>query len=120
MRVIIAGSRDITDYEFVKFAIRCSGFKITEVVSGCATGVDRLGERWAAENDVAVMRFPADWKTHGKAAGAIRNRRMAEYGAALIAVHDGSSRGTQNMIDTASSWGLNSMAFVYPGPGWKT
>lgn len=35
---IIAGSRDIEDYNIVSQAIRASGFLITEVVSGMARG----------------------------------------------------------------------------------
>jgi hypothetical protein len=50
--------------------------------------------------------FPADWKTHGKAAGPIRNRQMAKNAEALIALWDGNSRGTKNMIETATKLGL--------------
>lgn len=46
MRTIIAGSRSITDYALIQKAVSESGFEITEVVSGGAIGVDRLGERW--------------------------------------------------------------------------
>ena len=47
MRIIIAGSRNITSYEYLSLACELSDFEITEVVSGCARGVDRLGEEWA-------------------------------------------------------------------------
>ena len=47
MKVIIAGSRDITDYSLVCRAISESKFDITEVISGTARGVDTLGEKWA-------------------------------------------------------------------------
>jgi hypothetical protein len=77
--VIIAGCRDIYDYEAVRRAVENSGFQVTEVVSGCATGVDTLGERWAEENGVPVKRFPADWNKYGKAAGGMRNGDMAVY-----------------------------------------
>ena len=43
--------------------------------------------------------FPADWDKHGRAAGPIRNKQMADYADVLIAVWDGKSRGTKNMID---------------------
>ena len=43
MKVIIAGSRNFTDYKVLQDAIKNSGFKITEVVSGGAKGVDSLG-----------------------------------------------------------------------------
>lgn len=106
MRVIIAGSRDITSMEHVERAIKESGFNITTVVSGGARGVDSLGERWAEDNGITMVRFPADWKRHGKKAGYIRNEEMAKYGDALIAVWDGESRGTENMINLAQDNGL--------------
>lgn len=97
MKVIIAGSRSIHEYEIVKQAVAESGFEITEVVSGRAAGVDRLGESWADEYNIPVKPFPADWSKWGKGAGHRRNTEMAEYADALVAVHNG-SRGTLNMI----------------------
>lgn len=102
MRVIIAGSRSIHDYAEIAIAVEESGFDVTKVVSGRAMGVDMLGESWADENDVPIKKFPvsnADWKKWGSSAGKRRNSEMAEYGDALVAVHDGISTGTQNMID---------------------
>lgn len=106
MRTIIAGSRDIEDYDLVREAIQESGFEITEVVCGKARGVDTLGERWAKEKGIHVAYHPADWEKHGKAAGPIRNRQMAQNADALIAVHDGISPGTRNMIEEARKRGL--------------
>ena len=99
MKVIIAGSRTITDFFIVQKAVEKSGFKITEVVSGCAKGVDKLGEMWARQNKVLVKRFPAKWGVYGKKAGSVRNHKMAEYGDALIACWDGKSTGTYDMIN---------------------
>ena len=47
MKVIIAGTRVLDDYEYVKDQITKSKFDITEVVSGCCYGVDALGEKFA-------------------------------------------------------------------------
>jgi hypothetical protein len=74
---------------------------VTEVVSGCAHGADKLGERWAASLKIPVARFPADWDTHGKRAGFIRNSEMAEYADACIVFWNGTSKGTKHMIDIA-------------------
>lgn len=100
MKVIIAGSRSVTDYNIVKSAVEKSGWfdKITEIVSGCARGVDQLAIRFAKEHNIPVAKFPADWKKYNKSAGYIRNAEMAEYGDALIAIHRDNSRGTANMI----------------------
>ena len=98
-RVIIAGSRGITDYTVLCDCISQTDFSIGEVVSGCARGVDTLGERWASENGVPLTTFPANWSRFGRAAGKYRNSEMAEYADAAIVLWDGESRGTLDMID---------------------
>ena len=79
---------------------------ITIVVSGGAPGVDTLGEQYADEMNIPVHVYEADWDKHGRAAGPIRNRKMAENAEALIALWDGKSKGTKNMIETATKKGL--------------
>jgi hypothetical protein len=113
MRVIIAGSRGITGFSTVKAAVEESGFLITEVVSGCAMGVDRVGEMWAMLNAVPVKHFPADWDTHGRAAGPIRNQEMADYAEALIAIPGAKSKGTWDMIRKAEAKGLK--VYIHKG-----
>jgi hypothetical protein len=106
VKVIIAGSRTVTDFAHVHAAIVSAPFywEITEVVSGTCRGVDALGEQWAEGLGVRVKRFPADW-SKGKQAGPVRNRQMAEYADALIAVWDGHSRGTADMIAAMKALG---------------
>ena len=100
MKVIIAGSREGFTLEDVYVAVNASEFEITEVVSGGARGVDRLGEIFAKEQDIPIRKFIPDWNT-GKGAGFVRNREMGDYADALIALWDGQSRGTKQMIDYA-------------------
>lgn len=76
------------------------------IISGHASGADALGERYAQERGFLLETYPADWKVLGKADGPIRNAKMAEVADALIAFWDGKSRGTKNMIDTATKRGL--------------
>ena len=98
MKVIIAGSRDIIDPGVIFPIIERSPFEIDEVVCGMARGVDRMGRRWAIENGIPIKEFPANWGEYGNAAGPIRNGEMADYADALIAIWDGQSRGTADMI----------------------
>lgn len=112
MKVIIAGGREVTDYELVKKAVELSGYEITEVVSGGAPGADRLGEKWGHENGVFVTVFEADWDKYGKAAGPMRNSNMARYADALIAIDTGGP-GTRDMISQARVKGLR--VFVVRG-----
>ena len=105
LKVIIAGSREFEDYYFLEKKLNHIfskwPFSEIEVVSGGAKGVDHLGEMYAEAKGCALKVFPADWNEHGKAAGPIRNKQMAEYATHLVAFWDGKSRGTKNLIDTA-------------------
>lgn len=104
MKIIVAGSRHLDNKETVFSIIDESPFDITELVHGAAKGVDTLAGEWAIENNIALSIFPADWTSHGKAAGPIRNGLMAKYADGLIAImwEDWkTSRGTKNMIDQA-------------------
>lgn len=102
MRVIIGGSREITDYELVCRVVEVSGIlnQISEVVSGKARGVDTLGERWADERAIHVEPFPPDYDRYGrKQAPGIRNGAMSVYADAAILVWDGVSPGTKDMAE---------------------
>ena len=111
MKTIIAGSREITDYKIIRRAIKKSGFKITEVVSGTARGVDTLGEEYAEKHNIPIKQFSADWDRYKNAAGHMRNVEMSQYAQALIAIWDGKSPGTKNMIINAQKRDLK--VFIY-------
>lgn len=113
MKVIIAGSRTIDSYRVVDDAIKEAAFPIAEVVAGGAPGVDALAERWAVINEIPLKLFPAEWGSWGSAAGFYRNRQMAEYADALIAVWDGKSKGTANMIEQAKMRGLKIFVKIF-------
>ena len=107
MKTIIAGSRSIDSYYQVSTAIKESGFEVTTIISGTASGVDSTGEVYGLENDIRIERYPANWKEHGKSAGYLRNVEMSENGNALIVVWDGLSNGSKHMIDIATKKGLD-------------
>lgn len=107
-KIIVAGSRTFTDYEMLKdyldrLLVNISKDFEIEIVSGHARGADALGERYAQERGYRLITFPADWASFGKLAGFRRNVQMAKYADALVAFHDGESRGTQHMIETMRS-----------------
>ena len=99
MKVVIAGSREVTDFELLENVVERSGYQIVSIISGCARGVDTLGIQWASKYNKNVVRMPADWNKHSKAAGHIRNAEMAEVADAAIIIWDGKSSGTRNMIE---------------------
>lgn len=109
MKIIIAGSRDFTNYTLLEKVVDKLIIGLKEqstIISGTARGADRLGERYAKENNLKLLRFPADWHSYGKQAGFIRNTKMAKEGDVLIAFWNGSSAGTKHMIHIAKQMEL--------------
>lgn len=111
MKVIIAGSRNIENYQLVENIIndvRVTLLRdITEIVCGMARGVDLLGLDYATNHNIPVKKFPAEWNKYGKSAGYRRNEKMADYADYLIAIWDGKSKGTKHMIDIANKKDLS-------------
>lgn len=119
MKVIIAGSRGIVEGGFIENAIKNSGFDITEVVSGhCYDSPDIYGELYAQAYSLKLTLFVPDWHTFGKSAGPIRNRKMAEYADALIAIWDGKSNGTLNMIREMNKLGKPIHISIWKASEW--
>ena len=104
MTTIIAGGRDyhLTEEDFLWLDTIKPG--ISEVVCGGARGADTGGFNWGWSRGIPVKSFPADWKTHGKAAGFIRNCQMAKYAERVILFPGG--RGTAHMRQEAKKAGL--------------
>ena len=105
MRLLIAGGRSFKDYRLLCKVIKELNLDITEIVHGGANGADKLGELYATENNIPKVAFPADWDTHGKKAGYLRNLDMAAYlnpeEDMLLCFWDGISRGTKHMLYAA-------------------
>lgn len=106
MKTIIAGSRDTQMATSNVFHVlkRCP-WEVTEIVSGNGGNVDHAAEYCSSVLKLPCTVFKADWKL-GRKAGPLRNAQMAEYADALIAIWDGKSRGTQNMINEAKKRNL--------------
>lgn len=93
MRVLVTGSRDWTDVRAIELALMeqdpCAehddcfdpSHLITVVHGHCPTGADAIADRFAQQWGVTVERHPADWDTHGKRAGFLRNQVMVNLGA---------------------------------------
>lgn len=118
LKIVIAGSRDLTDFETVKHWI-VIGYRMlpgymTELVSGTADGVDKIGEQWAGGDDeVTITRFPADWKKYGKSAGPRRNRQMAKYADAAVVLINNRSNGSMNMFNEMYTLGKPCVAILF-------
>jgi len=112
MRVIVCGSRSVWHDLKARNALweklddlwgwHDIGTSFIVVHGACPESPDAWAQDWCdhRQKGAVPQRYPADWTKHGKAAGFIRNEKMAEAGADLcIAVWDGSSSGTLDMIE---------------------
>lgn len=119
-RLVVAGSRGITQYKDVWQGIVDSKFwhlhrERLVIVSGMAPGVDRLGVEFARRNGLKWDEMPADWDNlsapgaiikynkwgnpYNANAGFTRNIEMGKSAQGLCAIWDGVSPGTKQMID---------------------
>lgn len=103
MIVLVCGGRDYADKQAVYDVL--DKYDPTVVVAGGATGADSLAEDWAKSRQRAIIIFPAEWKKHGKAAGAMRNQRMLRAGPKLVIAFPGGN-GTADMVKRARAAGV--------------
>lgn len=71
------------------------------IISGGATGADRVAATFAEVNFYAYEEYPADWKQYGKRAGYLRNVQMLQEGRPDLVVAFPGGRGTAMMVDLA-------------------
>lgn len=110
MKLIISGTRDlkigtmallgIIQTEMSPEIVNCSngqvGWNDFQIVHGASGTVDMAAEGLKKLGfDTKPFPYPSE---HGKQGGPIRNAQMAEYGDELLAIWDGRSPGTRNMI----------------------
>jgi hypothetical protein len=69
-------------------------------------GKDALVERYTDDKGYEKLIFPALWKKYGKKAGPIRNKQIIAESYQTIAFWDGTSKGTQNIIEYSQRKGV--------------
>lgn len=112
-KVIVAGTRDFQDYNFLceKLDFLLSKKTEVEIVSGTTNSADILGERYAANKHYPIAYYPLERQRFGKMAEPIRNKAMAEYADVLVTFWDGVSPGTRNLIENTKL--LNKPVRIY-------
>lgn len=125
LRILITGSRAWTDKKTIERAIidaidshgshlmshddhgpTLRWDQIT-IVHGAARGADHIAGRIATVWGMRVEEHPADWDTHGKSAGPIRNTEMVRLGADVcLAFPTERSVGTRHCMSLAHAAGI--------------
>lgn len=108
MRVLVCGGRNYDDLVGVSLVLDTMHVQrpFTALIEGGAKGADVCAATWAWHVGVPIERFPADWTTHGKAAGPIRNQRMIDEGKPDLVVAFPGGRGTADMVRRAKAAGI--------------
>lgn len=117
IRVLVCGGRSYADREHVftvldrihaetPFAALITGDAVTKDPSDPKnrklwTGADWFAIVWAAKRGVWFERYEADWKTHGRAAGPIRNQQMLDRESPELVIAFPGGRGTEDMVTRA-------------------
>jgi hypothetical protein len=124
MKIVIAGSRDFTDYKVMENTLyplfdKYGLLEDSVIISGTARGADQLGEKFAKNNDLHVLRMPADWNrtsdgSYDKSAGYKRNVDMANAADMVICFTNG-SKGTGHMINIAKNKELPTFVYDFEG-----
>jgi len=106
MRLAIVGSRSFEEnednYILMTNAIRdIFETGIDLIISGGASGADKLGKLFAEQNNLPYKEFLPNWQERGKIAGLERNTQIVDACDILIAFWDLVSRGTKDSINKA-------------------
>ena len=94
MKIAVIGSRGLENIDIGKYLPE----NVTELVSGGARGIDYCVRQYAEKTGIPITEFIPDYKQYGKRAPLLRNIEIIKYADVVIALWDGTSRGTKFVI----------------------
>jgi len=106
MRVLVTGGRDFKDkallWDEMNALHACT--PVTVLGHGDARGADQMAGGWAEYHNIAVLRYPANWRNLDEAAGTLRNEYMfLDFRPDLVVAFPGGP-GTRHMTKLAEKW----------------
>ena len=112
-RVLVCGGRSYEDrtrfFHILDKALRAATLaeRPFVLIHGGAKGADSLSGLWAAARQVGDVRvYEADWETHGRSAGPIRNKLMLTDGQPHVIIAFKGGSGTADMIRQGKKAGV--------------
>jgi hypothetical protein len=112
-RVLVCGGRSYEDrsrvFHVLDKALRAATLagKSFVLVHGNARGADKLSHEWATARQISDVRvYEADWETHGRSAGPIRNKLMLTNESPHVIIAFEGGNGTADMIRQGKKAGV--------------
>ena len=103
MKLLIAGSRSIKEYDLGKYVPE----ETTLIIAGGAEGIDNLAERYADKKHISKLILRPEYKLYGRYAPLKRNEKMIELCDMALIIWDGHSKGTEYTVKYAKKIGKN-------------
>jgi predicted Rossmann fold nucleotide-binding protein DprA/Smf involved in DNA uptake len=97
MKILIAGSRSIKDFDLSPHIPPGTDL----IIAGGASGIDMLAEQYADHNRISKLILRPHYQLYGKAAPIKRNEIMVDLADYVLVIWDGKSRGSQHTIQYA-------------------
>lgn len=97
MKLLIAGSRSIHDFDFSKYVPT----ETELIISGGATGIDAAAEAYADAHKISKLILRPLYRKYNRGAPLKRNEMMVDIADQVLIVWDGTSKGTQYTIEYA-------------------
>ncbi len=91
MKLLIVGSRSITDFDLSPYI----SADVDTVISGGAGGIDSLAEQYADLHRLSKYILRPCYNLYGRSAPLKRSEEMVEMADAVLIIWDGCSKGTQ-------------------------
>ena len=97
MKLLIVGSRSITDFDLSPYIPA----DVDTVISGGACGIDRLAEAYADLHHLSKYILRPRYDLYGRAAPLKRNEQMVDMADSVLVIWDSHSKGTQYTLKYA-------------------
>jgi hypothetical protein len=112
-RVLVCGGRSYEDrtrfFHILDKALRAATLaeRPFVLIHGGAKGADSLSNLWAAARQVSDVRvYEADWTSHGRGAGPIRNQKMLTESQPHVIIAFEGGKGTAHMVSIGKKAGV--------------
>jgi predicted Rossmann fold nucleotide-binding protein DprA/Smf involved in DNA uptake len=97
MKLLIVGSRSITDFDLSPYISP----ETDTIISGGADGIDTLAEQYADSHRLSKYILRPRYDLYKRSAPLKRNEQMVDMSDAVLVIWDGLSKGTQHTIKYA-------------------